>query len=134
MTLTDVDRKLADRYGRTRSAASRRWTWVVIGVIAVVATGLLGWTTVSNAVNSVDADTTGFTLVDDRTVEVRVQVTVNPGTTVACSLEAQDAEHGIVGFAVVEVPASEDHSRIITERIPTTARPTTGFVRSCWII
>ncbi|MCM3696183.1 DUF4307 domain-containing protein [Microbacterium oleivorans] len=134
MTLTDVDRKLADRYGRTRSAASRRWTWVAIGAVAVAATGLLGWTTVSNALNSVDADTTGFTLPDEHTVEVRVQVTVNPGTRVACSLEAQDAEHGIVGWKIVEVPASDDHSRIVTAQIPTTAPATTGFVRSCWII
>ncbi|MFI8631623.1 DUF4307 domain-containing protein [Microbacterium sp. NPDC077663] len=134
MTLTDVDRKLADRYGRTRSAASRRWTWIAIGALAVSATGLLGWTTVSNAMNSVDADTTGFTLPDEHTVEVRVQVTVNPGTRVACSLEAQDAEHGIVGWKIIEVPASDDHSRIVTARIPTTAPATTGFVRSCWII
>lgn len=134
MTPTDVDRKLAERYGRTRSTASRRWSWIVVGVIAVAATGLLAWSTVSNAVNSVDADTTGFALIDEHTVEVRVQVSVTPGTQVACSLEAQDAEHGIVGFTVIEVPASEDHSRIVTERIPTTAAATTGFVRSCWII
>jgi hypothetical protein len=134
MTLTDVDRKLAERYGRTRSAGSRRLFWIVVVVVAVAATGLLGWSTVSTAINSVDADTTGFELVDEHTVEVRFQVSVTPGTPVACALEAQDTEHGIVGWKVVEVPASEDHSRILTERIPTTAEATTGLVRSCWII
>ncbi|WP_060916001.1 DUF4307 domain-containing protein [Microbacterium oleivorans] len=134
MTLTDVDRKLAERYGRTRSAASRRWSWVLVGVIAVAATGLLGWSTVANAINTVDADTTGFTLVDEHAVEVRFQVSIRPDTRVACSLEAQDPEHGIVGFRVVELTASDDHTRSVTERIPTIAEATTGFVRSCWIL
>lgn len=133
MTLTDVDRKLAERYGRTRSATSRRVTWTIIGVVAVAATGLLGWSTVSNALSTVDTDTTGFTLAP-HAVDVRFQVSIAPGTEVACSLEAQDADHAIVGFRVIEVPASEDHSRVLTERIPTIAEATTGFVRSCWIL
>ncbi|SDG26862.1 DUF4307 domain-containing protein [Microbacterium sp. 77mftsu3.1] len=134
MTLTDVDRKLAERYGRTRSAASRRMTWVLVGVVAVAATGLLGWSTVSNAINSVDADSTGFAVVDEHTVEVRFQVSIRPDTKVACALEAQDPDHGIVGFRVVELESSDDHTRALTERIRTTAEATTGFVRSCWIL
>ncbi|MFJ6679037.1 DUF4307 domain-containing protein [Microbacterium sp. NPDC091382] len=134
MTLTDVDRKLAERYGRTRSATSRRLTWVIVAAVAVAATGLLAWSTVSNALDSVDADSTGFTLVDEHTVEVSFQVSIRPDTRVACALEAQDPDHGIVGFRVVELASSDDHTRSLTERIPTTAEATTGFVRSCWIL
>lgn len=134
MTPTDLDRKLAERYGRTRSPASRRLTWVIVGVVAVAATGLLGWSTVSNAINSVDADATGFDVVDEHSVEVRFQVSIRPDTEVACALEAQDPDHGIVGFKVVELAPSTDHTRTLTERIPTTAEATTGFVRSCWIL
>lgn len=133
MTLTDVDRKLAERYGRSRRTGRRTLGWVVVGVLAVGAVALLGWSTLANALNSVDADTTAFALVDERAVEVTFQVSVTPDTDIACALEAQDAEHGIVGWKVVEIAASADHTRSLTERIPTVAEATTGLVRSCWI-
>ncbi len=131
MTSAATQELLDDRYGRRRG--SRRLGWVVAGVLAAGAVGYLAWTTVASAVDSVDVDTTGFAVVDAETVTVDFQLTVRTGVPVACALEAQDTEHGVVGWRVVEYPASDEHSRAFRETLRTTAEATTGLVTSCWI-
>jgi len=133
MTTADVERKLAERYGRTASRVRRRVGWTLVAVLAVGLTALLGWSVVSQAMGSADADTTGYEVVDEHTVTVRFQVAVTPGTPVACALEAQDEDHGIVGWKVVEYPAADARTRVFEESIPTVAEATTGLVQSCWI-
>ncbi|KEP75449.1 transcriptional regulator [Microbacterium sp. SUBG005] len=125
--------QLDDRYGRTRSPRRRIVGWSIVGVLALGAIGFLGWTTVSNSVNSVTATDTGYTVVDDRTVTSTFQITAPTGRPVACALEARDEEHGTVGWRVVEYPASEEHTRAFTEEIPTLSLATTGFVNACWV-
>lgn len=123
---------LDERYGRTRRPATR---WVAIVAIAVgaLAVGAFAWLTVSSSINSVDVDTTGFQVVDERAVTLEFQVSAPAGAAIACTLEAQDEEHGVVGWKVVEIPASETHARAFRETIPTVAGATTGFVNSCWV-
>lgn len=131
MTLTRTQQELDDRYGRARGSRGRRWAW--IGAVAVAAVGYLGWTTVAQTTDAVDIDVTGFHLVDEHRVTVDFQVTLRQGEPVTCIIEAQDTEHGIVGWRVVEYPADPAHTRRFSETVPTTAEATTGLVPSCWI-
>ncbi|WP_394278833.1 DUF4307 domain-containing protein [Microbacterium sp.] len=133
MTPTDVERKLAERYGRAGSSVRRRLAWIVGIGIAAVATVLLSWSTVTGAMSTVDAETNGYEVVDDHTVAVRAQISIAAGTAVACAFEAQDTEHGVVGWKIVEYAASEERSRMVVETVPTVSEATTGLVRSCWI-
>ncbi|MFB8386402.1 DUF4307 domain-containing protein [Microbacterium sp. NPDC055910] len=129
MTTQDM---LDRRYGRRGRGGSR--ALVIIGIaLAVVAVGLFSWMTVASSLDSVDADTTGFDLVDERTVVLDFQFTSPPGRSVACVLEAQDEEHGVVGWKVVEYEASDMHGRAYREVIPTTAPAVSGFVNDCWV-
>jgi len=121
---------LDDRYGRTRR---RRWPWVLGIAVVVAGVSWYGWGVVQNAVDSVDADTVGFEVNDAHSVTVHFQATVRRGAAIACAVEAQDTEHGVVGFRVVEYPASDDHTRRFDVTIPTVAEATTGLVTSCWI-
>lgn len=123
---------LDERYGRTRSPA-RRWAIVAAIVVAAAIVGMFAWFTVANSLDAVDADTTGFEVVDEHSVALRFQVTAPPGRAIACALEAQDEEHGIVGWRIVELPASDEHARAFDEVVPTTAEATTGLVNSCWV-
>ncbi len=132
MTTESTQAMLDDRYGRS-SARSRRTRWIVLAVIAAALVGYLGWTTITRTMNQVDYDTTGFRKVDDHQITVDFQVTTQPDTAVACAIEAQDTEHGIVGWKVVEYPADPAHTRRFSETVPTTALATTGLVTSCWI-
>ena len=124
---------LDERYGRRRSPARR---WVIGGgiLVAVGLVALFGWFTVQNALDSVDADTTSFEVTDEHSVSLAFQITSPPGSAVACAIEAQDEEHGVVGWRVVELPASDLHARAFREVIPTTALATTGLVNSCWVL
>ncbi|MFF8185855.1 DUF4307 domain-containing protein [Microbacterium sp. NPDC016588] len=125
--------QLDDRYGRTRSPRRRIMLWSVVGVVAVALTVALGWTTVANNLASVTSTDTGFAVTDVERVTISFQITAPVGQPVACAIEAQDEEHGTVGWRVVEYPASEDHTRAFSEEIPTLALATTGFVNSCWV-
>ncbi|GAA2970408.1 hypothetical protein JOD63_000872 [Microbacterium terrae] len=129
MTTQDM---LDDRYGRRRSPGR---TWAIIGgaVVGVALLGFVAWGVVADSVEAVDADTTGFAVVDQHSVTVNFQFTAPTGRSVACAIEAQDVEHGVVGWKVVEFAASEDHARAFRETIPTTAEATTGFVNACWV-
>jgi len=123
---------LDERYGRTRGRGRRGF--VVVGAVAaVLAVIALAWLTIANSMNTVDADATGFTIVDERTIVLDFQVSAPPGATVACALESQDEQHGVVGWKIVELPASETQVRAFQETIPTVAEATTGFVNSCWV-
>jgi hypothetical protein len=125
---------LDDRYGRRRrSRTSRIVTWIVSGVVAAAAVGVVVWLTFGNTASSVDADTTGFTVADARSVSLTFQVTAPVGSTIVCALEADDEEHGIVGWKIVQYPASTSHSHARTVTIPTVGEATTGLVNSCWL-
>ncbi len=99
-------------------------------VVAVVA--WFGWSTLTNPANGVRADDTAFHL-EDRAVTVSFQLTAPAGTAVACAVEALDEEYGVVGWKIVEIPASDAHIRAFTETVPTLAKATTGLVNSCWV-
>lgn len=124
---------LDERYGRVRSPR-RRWAIGVAIATGAAVVALFAWFAVSGALDSVDADTTGFEIVDDHSVTLTFQVTAPAGRSVACAIEAQDEQHGVVGWRVVEYPATEVHARAFREVIPTTAEATTGFVNSCWVL
>ncbi|MCR2812165.1 DUF4307 domain-containing protein [Microbacterium sp. zg.Y1090] len=124
---------LDERYGRRTSRRLTRVWWIVVGAVAVVATVALGWSTVATSLAAIDVDATGYAVVDDRTVTVTFQIVAPTDSTVACALEAQDEEHGVVGWRVVELPLEGGQMRAFTETIPTLAPATTGLVNSCWV-
>ncbi|WP_449407846.1 DUF4307 domain-containing protein [Microbacterium maritypicum] len=122
--------QLDDRYGRTRR---RRGPWIVLIAIGVLLVGAFGWMTVTSQMNSVDSDDLGFELVDEHSVDVRFQVTGASGRDVVCVVEALDEEFGVVGWKVVEIPASDSHSQALSATVPTVSEATTGLVNSCWV-
>ena len=129
---TTTQQMLDERYGRVRGRGTR-WGVVLAATIAALAVGAFAWMTVANSLNTVEADATGFQVVDSRTVVVEFQLSVHPGSAVACALEAQDVQHGVVGWKVVEIAAGEMRARAFRETIPTVGEATTGFVNSCWV-
>lgn len=122
--------ELDERYGRTRRG---RLPWIIGIIVVVLAVGAFGWMTLAQAMNSVDADDLGFDVVDEHEVSVRFQITGAQGKDVACAVEALDEEFGIVGWKIVEIPASETHQQQLDATIPTVSEATTGLVNTCWV-
>ena len=121
--------QLDQRYGRR---APRRWVAIVgaVSFVAIMAVGL--WWMRGSVVPTVDTNDLGYEIVDEHAVELRFSVTAPVGEDVICVLEAWDEEFGIVGWRMLELPASDQHTRGFTERILTVAPATTGLVNSCW--
>ncbi|MFB8147436.1 DUF4307 domain-containing protein [Microbacterium sp. NPDC057407] len=127
-------KELDERYGRSRRPVRRRVFWTVVAGAAVFSVIALSWLTISNSLDEVGFDETGFEVVDARTLTVSFQATPPAGVAFACAVQALDEDFGIVGWRVVEYPASEATTRAFVETIPTVAAATTGTVHSCWVV
>ncbi|WP_375383795.1 DUF4307 domain-containing protein [uncultured Microbacterium sp.] len=129
--MTTPDR-LDVRYGRVPSAG-RRWALIIVVTVITLAAAAFAWLTVSNALDDVGVDTTGYSIDDEHSVTLSFQISAVAGSSVACALEAQDEQHGVVGWKIVAYDASEVHARAFRETIPTLGLATTGFVNTCWV-
>ncbi len=125
---------LDDRYGRRASRGRRRLRWIIVGVVIAAAVAVIAWITIGNPANQVHGEATAFTVPDDRTVTLTLQLTAPLGAKVACAVEALDEDFGVVGWRVLEFEASDAPTRSFDETIPTLARATTGLVNACWLL
>ncbi|WP_235021977.1 MULTISPECIES: DUF4307 domain-containing protein [unclassified Rathayibacter] len=126
---------LASRYGRNgRTRRGNRWLFggVALAFVAVFAAWVT-WAGLDGARGGVDAQDTAHTVVDDRTVEVSFDLTAPTGTAVACAVQALNEQSAVVGWLVVEYPASTERFRSFTETVRTTELATTGLISSCWL-
>ncbi|KJC65688.1 protein of unknown function [Agreia bicolorata] len=126
---------LAIRYGRTR-ANSRRTRVIALITAAVFAVVLVGWVVWAGLDNSgaeLEAKDTGHTVIDEHTVSIDFLLTVPKGSTSSCALQAQNAKFAIVGWKVIDIPASDEATRGITETVRTTEQSVTGLIYRCWL-
>ncbi|KQM58057.1 MULTISPECIES: DUF4307 domain-containing protein [unclassified Agreia] len=126
---------LAIRYGRTR-ANSRRTRVIALITAAVFAVVLVGWVVWAGLDNSgaeLEAKDTGHTVIDEHSVSIDFLLTVPKGSTSSCALQAQSAKFAIVGWKVIDIPASDKATRGITETIRTTEQSVTGLIYRCWL-
>lgn len=132
MTHPTPQAHLEERYGRGRSRRfDKRFAWAIGGILVV--SGLVfvlfgGW----QQGTEIDFQELHYTVLDDSSVEVDVQVTARAGVTVICALEALSTSHGTVGWKLVTVPPSDATTQRFTSTLVTTGPATTGIVRTCW--
>jgi hypothetical protein len=127
--------RLSSRYGRTRRSR-RRNLWLFGGVaLAFVAvfTAWVVWAGLDGARDGVDVQDTAHRIVDDRTVDVSFDLTAPTGVEVACAVQALNEQSAVVGWRIVEYPASTERFRSYTETVRTTELATTGLISSCWL-
>lgn len=138
MTVTpEVERELDQRYGRTPRRASRsRWWAVAVGAgfVAVLVAWLI-WGGLLGRPAQIESRDVGYVISDDgRQVDVRWRLTVEPGTTTRCALQALSDSFAIVGWRIVELPPSEQRTRELRETVRTVEEPDTGLIHSCWVV
>ncbi|GAA1205785.1 DUF4307 domain-containing protein [Rhodoglobus aureus] len=128
---TDLDA----RYGRSPKAKRNNRFIVVtvaIGFVAVF-TAWLVWGGLLEAPAQFEAKDTGFELIDDSTVTVRWQFNVPENTDARCAVQALNSTFAIVGWKVVDVPASDQRNRALSETIRTTEQAVSGLIYRCWL-
>jgi len=123
------------RYGRTPGRRLRaRWIAVIVGgAVAIVVVAWVLWAGLFGTTASIETQDIGATVVDASTVDLREQITVDPGTRVTCTFEALDKEFAIVGWKVVHLPPANERNRVLTERLRTSAPAESGLIGSCWL-
>lgn len=122
------------RYGRTPGRRRRRRAIaVVVGalVLATVVAWVL-WVGLLTPQAAIDNQDIGFTHLDATTLRITEQISTDPGTRVTCSFEGMDTSFAIVGWKVVDVPASARRTFTYTATIRLSQPAVNGTVGACW--
>ncbi|MGL4339595.1 MAG: DUF4307 domain-containing protein [Rhodoglobus sp.] len=123
------------RYGRTPAARRRsHWLFVVcsLGLVGILLAWLV-WGALLGAPAQFQAVDTKHTIVDNSAVDVSWQFTAPAGTSARCAVQALNSTFAIVGWTVVEIPASSVGTRTFTKRVRTTEQAVTGLIYRCWL-
>ena len=126
---------LDERYGRTPASSRTRR---VIGVAVAAAFALvLGawvvWAALDGESASLEFRDVAHEIIDESTVSVTWQLTAEPGTDVSCVVKAMNEGFSDVGWKVVQLPASDQRTRVFTEQVRTTELAVTGLIYRCWL-
>lgn len=127
---------LAARYGRTRTRRTRDRFLLIGGAVAfaVVLVAWVVWAGLDGQKPSVEVTDTGHRVMnDERMVEVSWNLSVPPGNDTACIVQALNDDFTVVGWKVVEVPASTQHIRALTESVRVAQAANTGLISRCWL-
>lgn len=123
------------RYGRTSQKRRRDLVilWVGAAAFAAVLTAWVLWVTLGSTDDTVASRDTGHRVIDDRSVRISYDVSMPPGTTARCALQVQNDTHSIVGWKVVDIPASDNYTQAFTDTVRTTQLGVTGLIYRCWL-
>ena len=127
---------VAERYGRT-GARRRRDRWLLGGAAAAFAVVLVAWVVwagLDGTAPQVEATDLGHRLMnDERAVEVTWRLSVPAGNETACIVQAFNDDFTVVGWKVVEIPASDRPLRTFTETVRVAQEANTGLISRCWL-
>lgn len=121
---------LENRYG-ARQPIRRGWWIAGISLVAVVAAVWMA--AVNFGVTKIETqDITHQYDAASREMSITWNVSVQPGTDVACALQVLNEQFQVVGWKVVDIPASNEYTRQFTETVRTAMTPNTGLAYRCW--
>lgn len=131
----EAPKSLATRYGRQPSHSDRKRRTVII--ISAVAMALfvvwLIWSGIGGSTTPLQATDTAHNIEDSHHVSVTFTIETDPGRTAACAVQAMNDDFAVVGWKIVEVPASNRRARSFTEIVRTTELSNTGLIKYCWL-
>lgn len=134
-TASATSTNLDARYGRSPKA-KRNNRIIVIGAavgFVVVFTAWLVWGGLLEAPAQFEAKDTGYDIIDETAVEVRWQFNVPENTDARCAVQALNSTFAIIGWKVVDVPASDQRNRDLSTTVRTTEQAVSGLIYRCWL-
>jgi hypothetical protein len=124
-----------ERYGNTAKSRGRgRLIAAVFGgaVVLVIGSWVI-WAGLDGSRSTVDAQDKGHVVISNTRVDVTFDVSVDRGVATACAVQAQNEQHAVVGWKVVDIPAASVRDQEITTTVLTTEPAVTGLIYSCWL-
>lgn len=126
---------IAERYGRTLGSRRRaRTLGIVAGAAVLVVVGAwVAWVGLFSPAPSLESRDLGYVTRSDASVDIRFEVTTEPGIAVSCALQALNQRFAIVGWKIVTLPPSDDRTRAFDENLRVTEPAVTGLIYRCWL-
>ena len=134
--MTGTDSELDARYGRTPGSRRRVLIIAIIAgaLVAIVFVAWVVWAGLLTSPAQFESNDAGTTVVSDREAVVKWEFTIPPGTAAKCAVEAQNVEFRVVGWKIVDVPASTDLTRTFATTLRTTELAVNGLIYRCWLV
>jgi hypothetical protein len=126
---------MRERYGQTPRAYRTNKRLGIFGGVgfAIVLVAWLWWAGLAQPTAQFETRDLGWERVDDRSISVRFEVSVTPGTAMSCAVQALNAQYGIVGWVIVNLPESEARTRVFNQVVRTSETAVTGLLYRCWV-
>jgi hypothetical protein len=105
---------------------------VAAAVVLVIGSWVI-WAGLDGSRSTVDAQDKGHVVISNTRVDVTFDVSVDRGVATACAVQAQNEQHAVVGWKVVDIPAASVRDQEITTTVLTTEPAVTGLIYSCWL-
>jgi len=130
-TTEDLD----DRYGRSKSSSRRTRVIFIaaVGAFAVVFGAWLIWAGLLAPAAVLQTRDTGYSNVTENSIDVHFSLTIDSNTATRCAVEALNESFSVVGWKIIDVPASDTRTRSLTETVRTTEQAVTGLIYRCWL-
>lgn len=123
------------RYGRSPRSRRREKKLGIIAaaVFAVVLVAWVVWASLDATGSSMQTRDVAHSITSDTSVDVTFELTIEPGSTTYCAVQALNERFAVVGWKIIEVPPSDARTRMLTESVRTTELATTGLIYRCWL-
>jgi hypothetical protein len=133
--MSTPQQRLDERYGRTPGAERRTRVLVIIAgvVFTAVFAAWVVWGGLSGTNAELETRELGYSNVSERSIDVRWEVSVAPGTNVTCAIQALNENFGIVGWKIVDLGPASERTRVFAETLRTAEQPVTGLPYRCWL-
>ena len=130
-----VSNNLDTRYGRApnRGTRDRRVLYVIAGSLAAILVAFVVWVGLGASEPLIETRDIGHTIVDENTVTVTFEASIPVGRSASCAVQALNETFTVVGWKVVDLPASTVYSRSTTTDVRTTEQSNTGLIYRCWL-
>lgn len=129
--MTDLDA----RYGNTARASRQQKTISLAVIIALVVGVVVFWAATSlNPGATIEAQTGGYSVTSPNEVAVTARVSVQPGTPVACAIEATNEASSVVGYKVLELEPHDQQHQTVHVSLRTTSAANNAAIAGCWVL